>query len=369
MYSSPIALILATLAVDGTKLNTIDYPDFFRSQDIRVVGSASTRNGSLRLTPSKQMQRGAAWRTNRVAVRDGFETSFRFQISDTKGLGPGADGFAFVIQNAGPAALAGRGASGGFAFGHNVRDQNRPGIENSLAVFFDTFQNESDASDNSVSICTNGSKGQMRWPPPQLAINARLRVEFKDASIHEARIRYEPPMMRVEIDGNTVLESPVDLGRMVGQDGMAYVGFTASTGEGFENHDILSWQYSSRTVAVDSSISFARFDCMPSKSLCTPAEAIVEELGTGRFHVIVPAHLPWAAQIANPSGAAVEVRELRGLACLGSATSCGSPVKHALRQRTANGRTWFTLTDIPLASNQGYYEFEAVTSRESGGPK
>jgi hypothetical protein len=331
--------------------------------ELRTAGSANVRNGILRITSSKQMQSGAAWRVNRVPVRDGFESDFVFRISDRKGLGPGADGFAFVIQNSGPTALAGRGASGGFAFGHNIRDVNRPGIENSLAVFFDTFQNDIDPSDNSISICTNGSRGQMTWPPPQLAINPNPPVYLKDGREHQVSIRYEPPMLTVEVDGKPALRAPVDLARMIGPDGMGYVGFTASTGEGSENHDILSWRFASRAISVDSTISFARFDCMPSKSLCTPAEAIVEETARGVYHVILPAHLPWPAQIPNPSEAAVEIRDLRGFACFGaSPESCGSPTPNSIRQRTTGGRTLLTLVSSAAESNQGYYEFEAVIS-------
>ena len=43
-----------------------------------------------------------------------------------------------------------------------------------------------------------------------------------------------------------VLSSAIDLSSLLTLDaGMAYVGFTAGTGGGYENHDILSWNHQS----------------------------------------------------------------------------------------------------------------------------
>ena len=40
---------------------------------------------------------GAAWFTSKQLVRDGFETTFEFQITGLSG--GGEDGFAYVVQN------------------------------------------------------------------------------------------------------------------------------------------------------------------------------------------------------------------------------------------------------------------------------
>jgi hypothetical protein len=366
------ALMAGTLVAQETR--DVSYPDFAAPAGLKTLGAASARNGVLRLTPSRPMERGAAWRMEKLPVREGFETAFRFRISDRNGLGPGADGFAFVIQNNGPNAIAGRGASGGFAFGHAPADRNKPAIANSLAVFFDTFQNNEDTSGNSISICTNGDRKQMIWPPPRLGINWAPRVDLKDGATHEARIEFVPPLLSVYVDDELAVRAPVDLARMVGADGAAYVGFTASTGEGFENHDILDWRFrprvSSIAYTVGTEIAFSKFDCLPTKSLCTPSEAMVEETAPGQFHVVLPAHLPWSAAIPNPEGLAIEIRNPRGTACWDvAANACGSPGNRpedapgGLRHRTDRGRTAFGINDRDSADNQGYYEFEAVLVR------
>jgi len=350
-------LMLAALSF----ANDLTYADFAAPAGMRMVGAAATRGGVLRLTPSKAMQRGAAWRLEKLPVRDGFETTFRFRISDRDGIGPGADGFAFVIQNNGPTALAGKGASGGFGLGYSPGDRNKA-IANSLAVFFDTFQNQEDESGNAISICTNGGeRKQMRWPPPRLGINWSPRMELKDGETHQVRIVFSPPLMTVYVDDQPAVRAPVDLGRMVGPDGSAYVGFTASTGDGYENHDILDWTFRPNYV-VSSNIVFAPFDCMPTKSLCTPAEAVIEETSPGQFHVILPAHR--SAEIPNPQGLPVEIKKARGSACwVPAAGKCGAPGSSpelTLRQRTERGRTVFALDDRDPANNEGYFEFKAV---------
>jgi phage-related protein len=332
-----------------------------QSGEVKLVGAAKRRGEVIRLTPAAEFERGAAWRTDRVVVRDGFNTSFRFRITEAGGLGEGADGFAFVIQNNGPAAIAGRGASGGFGFGDGRGDRKQAGILNSLAVFFDTFHNEEDESNNSLSICTHGGKREMRWPPPRLGVNWEPEISWRDGKEHEVRVSFQPPLLSVFVDERLTLRAPVDLGRMVGPDGMAYVGFTASTGNGYENHDIWDWRFESvesGLYSVDSTIQFARVECMPGKSLCTPAMASVEPVGEGRFHVLLPAHLPWSVLVALRDGAKFALEAVRGNACwdVGRAL-CGVP---KVITRVENGRLSFAIEDENYRDNEGYVEFDVV---------
>lgn len=333
-------------------------------EGLQLVGDARLVNGVLRLTPAKNDQHGAAWRDRKVHVRAGFDTSFRFQFTEQGGLGNGADGIAFVIQNNGPRELAAHGGAGGFSSdAQGGRRGGRQAITNSLAVFFDTFRNEEakDPSDNMVIINTNATK--TKWPPPRLAINSRLPVNLKDGRIHQARIVYRPPLLTVYLDENEVIRTPVDLGRMTGADGMGYVGFTAATGGGFENHDVLDWVFTtsdSDMYQVSSEISFARFECMSGRNLCTPADAIVEPRGANEFFIVLPAHREWSAAIPNPQGRRVVIVDPRGQACWDLAKGgCGGPSEDILMQKHSGGRTLFSLRDISFADNEGYFEFTA----------
>lgn len=336
---------------------------------LALVGSAELMDGRLRLTPAEEQQVGAAWFLQKLAVAGGFEAVFRFQITEAWGLGGGADGFAFVLQNAGPDAMAGRGSAGGFALGDGRRDEAAEGIPRSIAVFFDTYQNHdgNDPSDNYVAICTNGPVGKMSWPPRRLAVGKRLKFRLKDGRVHEARVRFRPPLMTVEVDGSEpVVKAAVDLRTVVDAEGKAYVGFTASTGSGWENHDILAYSFhepearvTSEMFQVESEIRFATAGCQEGKNLCTPPAAVVESRGPGRYHVVLPAHLEWGASLANADGRAVRVEKAGGYVCWDAAAGGCSGPKDALLVKTEGGRTWFSVRGARRRS-EGYFEFEVV---------
>ena len=362
--------------------------------DLHLVGSAEVLSDRLRLTPAGPQRVGAAWFAPKQRVAAGFEVEFRFQLTGQGGLGPGADGFAFVLQNEGLNAIAGRGSAGGFALGDGRHDPTMPGIPRSIAVFFDTYYNAdgNDPSGNYVAICTNGTIPQMSWPPRRLGVGRKLKIHLKDKRVHKARIRYRPPMMAVYLDeGEPSVRAPIDLSTVVDASGFAYVGFTASTGNGWENHDILDWSFtpsdpdvSSNLFVVQSDIQFLRANCLEGRNLCTPAEALVEAKSPGDYHVVLPAQFEWGASIPNPEGRPVTIADPRGSVCWGvgaGAVECGGPggvapdrVEQkrraglidpdanagALITKTEKGRTWFSVNGYRgrFAHNQGFFEFD-----------
>ncbi len=360
------------------------------SPKLQLVGDAEVWQNRIRLTPAIPQMAGAAWFLDRQPVAAGFEMLFQFELTQQGGLGNGADGFAFVLQNNGPEALAGRGSAGGFALGDGRRDRSRPGIPRSIAVFFDTYRNEDglDPSDNYIAVCTNGRLGKMRWPPNRLGTGTRLKVRLKDGRPHMARIRYKPPILLVYLDdGEPELRVPIDLSTVVDPQGRAFVGFTASTGAGWENHDILGWKFtsaepqvSSDITVVSSDITFSPSSCLGGRNLCTPPEPTVEERGVGQYHIVLPAHLAWGASIPNPRNQQFNITNARGNACWdldSAADGCGGPggvpgprndallspddPAGALLSKTEHGRIWFTLNGRKgrgFASNQGFYEFD-----------
>lgn len=357
---------------------------------LQLVGDAEVWQNRVRLTPAIPQTAGAAWFVERKPVSAGFEMVFQFQLTQQGGLGNGADGFAFVLQNNGPEALAGRGSAGGFALGDGRQDRSQPGIPHSIAVFFDTHRNRDglDPSDNYIAVCTNGRVGKMRWPPNRLGTGTKLKIKLKDGQPHLARIRYKPPMLLVYLDdGEPELRVPVDLSTVVDSQGQAFIGFTASTGAGWENHDILGWKFkadepqvSSTMTVVNSDITFSPTTCLSGRNLCTPPEATVEERGPGQFHIVLPAHLEWGASIANPRGQNAEISGARGNACWdldSAADGCGGPAgvpgprndalllpdqpAGALISKSEKGRTWFSLNGRKgrhFGLNQGFYEFD-----------
>ncbi|MBC7924448.1 MAG: hypothetical protein H7039_02220 [Bryobacteraceae bacterium] len=333
-----------------------------------LLGDAEVIEQTLRLTPAENNRSGAAWLRDKQSVRAGFETEFQFQLTDQGGLGPGADGFAFVVQSIGDSAKGGWGASGGFGAGDGRGRGEGRGIPKSMAVFFDTHHNpeDKDPSDNYVVICNSGPKGKLRWPPARLGLNDDLPVRLKDGQVHTARIVYDPPVLSVFLDSDAaILKTVVDPALMSGPDGKAWVGFTASTGGGYENHDILSWSFRGTEVSSDlydvsSRISYALAECIEGKNLCTPVKAIVQQTGPNEFHVVLPAHLEWGAEIPNPTGREVVVKDARGTICLDlkGEEPCTGPQGSALLMRTQKGRTSFSVNDRTFGNNQGFFEFD-----------
>lgn len=241
----------------------------------------------LRLTPSGPSKRGSIWFTDPAPVNNGFDTYFTFQISDHSKQCTlnkdqyftmvhhrtcsvrGADGFAFVIQysNQGLSAMGGVGAQMGFG-----------GIENSLAIAFDTWQNQGDDM-----IGVDHVKIHSRGVDPNDALTKGLlgvprAHKLADGVIHRVRIAYfgelkseyfnrliasdsllpylkdngeqkrigtlvvwmddgiekDDPLLAIPINLSLLLRLPTD---------RAYVGFTASTGRFYEKHDIVSWEW------------------------------------------------------------------------------------------------------------------------------
>ena len=327
----------------------LSFPD-----GMNLVGAARRAGPVLRLTPAAQQTAGAAWLEKKQQISSGFDTSFQFQLTNQGGLGKGADGFAFVLQNAGPSAIAGRGSSGGFALGDGQRNPHSQGIPRSIAVFFDTYRNgdAKDPSDNYIAVCTNGRVGKMHWPPPRLGFTRHLNVFLKDGKVHEARIVYQPPVIKVFLDGEAVLTTRVDLSTIAVADGRAYVGFTASTGSGYQNHDILNWSFSGgpnfSSAMVTSDITFLRAACLPDRNLCTPDHAIVEQKGSGSYHIVLPANLAWGASV--PGSNAV-VSNARGIVCR---EDCIGPAD-GLISKMKDGRVYFSVNG---GGYEGFFEFD-----------
>ena len=229
---------------------TIDYPDFSDLSGLTLLGSATTGpNDVLRLTPASQGQNGAAWHSDKQFVSLEWETEFSFNLNENTGDFGGSDGFAFVIQNNQPTYLVGGGGSLGYM-----------NLQNSLVVEFDTFQNSenSDPSPSHISVHTNGI-GANR-PDEAFSIGSYVTPQLMDdANTHNVKIRYSAGVLKVFYDnfGTPVISTAVDLSQLLQLDaGRAWVGFTAATGGGWQNHDILNWQFrplqdTSSIVAVD----------------------------------------------------------------------------------------------------------------------
>jgi Bacterial lectin len=213
---------------------------------------------------------GAAWSSTAFNVADPFAVSFSFRMWDPDltaqtdpADGSAGDGIAFVIQNdfRGTSAI-GRGA-GGMGF---------MGIFDSVAVMFDTYQNNyayGDPSGNYIAVNTRGTDfnvphhfctdGQLTTDPalppdlpdvtctsdPSLGITGELSPLMDDGAVHSALIVYNPGTLMVYLDSVSVLTVPLNLASTLSlQNGdSAYLGFTAGTRFSYQKQDIVDFAY------------------------------------------------------------------------------------------------------------------------------
>lgn len=152
-----------------------------------------------------------------------------------------SDGMTFVLQTEGATAL---GAGGG--------DLGYAGITPSVAVEFNTWQNTPfDVNDNDVAILTNGNITGLDPQTPYGVTNCQPTGAFgcmSNGDVWSAWIDYDGVSLHVAVADNSttrpanLISHPVDIAGILGQNS-AFVGFTAGTGAGWENHLVANWQF------------------------------------------------------------------------------------------------------------------------------
>lgn len=238
---------LATLyAAAPASATTITYNNFSDLSAFQQNGSTaaiadptvdSLGRNVLRLTNALS-QGGSAFLTNAISLANkaSFSTAFQFRITDPAGIsdgdGQGADGIVFVVQTVSNTA---GGIGGGIGY---------TGIQNSLGVEFDTYDNGgglNDPNGNHVGIDIGGS-----FNGPTSIIPTRMN----NGSDWYAWVDYDGNAQTVEVRVSTTNSRPsaatvtrsVDLVNVLGQTD-AFIGFTSGTGAASGFHDIVSWTF------------------------------------------------------------------------------------------------------------------------------
>jgi hypothetical protein len=213
----------------------------FAGNSMEANGDAAMAGSVLRLTPNSGGQVGSAFINTPFGFNadSSFSTSFQFRISSGDGSG-GADGLAFILQNApaGMDALAGGGENIGYG----------TGITNSLAVEFDTYQNGFDPNSNHIGVDTNGNMTSLTTynSPPDL----------NSGSLLYAWVDYDGTTDLLEVyinttnskPGSPVISQVVDIYSLVGS--QVYVGFSAGSGLYYNIHDIEAWDFNGLTSPI-----------------------------------------------------------------------------------------------------------------------
>lgn len=211
-----------------------------------LVGKA-TENHQIRLTPNSPDQTGSVFLKSLVNLSKGFRICFRFMV----GKGNGADGFALVFQASGSNAIG----EGGCGLGYS-------GIENSVALEFDTYRSEdrcADPDDNHLSL----QVGKLREDKSYGNVSSHHSHSLAWTSSHHlppfqtgtwcgVMVKYLSNTLQVDLDDSaetgssnnfneskmcTVLNCPnFNLVELTNKHAELYVGFTASTGGLHQEH-------------------------------------------------------------------------------------------------------------------------------------
>ncbi len=235
----------------------MNYNDFTDISDLKIAGHAEQDNDLIILTPSAGNVAGAVWFSRKVSLSNGFSAVFQFRMaygfnSFSDGSAPGADGIVFVIQNSAPGALGNTGGGIGYE-----------DIPNSIAVEFDTYWNyqKSDPNGNHVAVFSNGMapNSSDHSTAANLGTNSDILEIIPDGRTYYVKIDYviNPGKLIVYIDStgnynNPVLEiDSVDIGQLLDldQDCYAFIGIASATGDSWERHELLGWEYCSSPCA------------------------------------------------------------------------------------------------------------------------
>jgi hypothetical protein len=214
----------------------------------------------LRLTANQGGWATSSWYQTPQPVAGGFTTTFSFQLGNPSTYN--ADGFAFVIQNSSLSALGSGGCGIGFG-GSSSGCGTSGGIPNSVAIEFNTYPNGAgvDPSGDDVTIQNCGGIGansvDLRCSLKYNDLTGKINLA--DGSVHVAAITYTPSSLStcgvtgtqtcstldVVLDGVDLFPGGVlfDITTIGLSASSAYVGFTAGTGGGNDDQDILSWTF------------------------------------------------------------------------------------------------------------------------------
>ena len=216
---------VATVATPGYP-PSLDFSSGFAGSTgtLTYNGNAQTLNSSAELTDGGTNEAGTVFSSTAQNIGN-FTTTFTFQESSAS-----ADGFTFIIQNAGNTAVGANGSGLGYA-----------GISNSIAVKFDIFNDAGEGSD-STGLYTNGATPTV--PATDLTSSG---ITLGNGDVMSATLSYDGTTLTETITDTvtnaTVTESyTVNIPSIIGSS-TAYVGFGGSTSSATAVQNILTWTF------------------------------------------------------------------------------------------------------------------------------
>ncbi|PIA62275.1 hypothetical protein AQUCO_00200338v1, partial [Aquilegia coerulea] len=246
-------LLLLTPSVKSTYFNYLKFDAEF-PKDMNFLGNATHQDDGIQLTINRLDRApfnstGQAlynktvrlWDSTTKKVAD-FTTHFTFRIKRLNDLKDTADGLAFFLVPNGSSIPpeSNGGCLGLFSLGSKF---NSSQVNPVVAIEFDTFQNEWDPNSDHVGIDVNSINSTRFWRTDTLknGSTANVWVTYNSSTYNlSVHLSFDNDPVN---DGNSILFHILDLKDILPE--WVNVGFSATTGEKYESHQILSWEFNS----------------------------------------------------------------------------------------------------------------------------
>jgi hypothetical protein len=262
LLASQNLFVVFILLITNVKSSTFsfNFPEFENdTKSIIIDGDAIINGGVLQLTKKDQLGRpsphsfGLSAFNNIIHLVDkngevaDFTTDFLFVVNP-KGSQPHGDGFTFFIASLGYEFPDNSSSEGGFLGLFDKETAFNTSKNSIVAVEFDSFTNEWDPlfPKNSphigIDINTIKSSITVPWPidlQPEGSIG-KAHISYNSASKElSVLVTYPNSPVKVEV----FVSYPVDFEVILSE--LVLVGFSGSSGDVAETHDILSWSFAS----------------------------------------------------------------------------------------------------------------------------
>ncbi|AUC79330.1 hypothetical protein CW736_08015 [Nonlabens sp. MB-3u-79] len=213
------------------------------SEYFNITGNASeTSINEFRLTPNLNNQSGQAWSFGRISFNESFTLSFEANFGTNNNNG--ADGIATVFHN---------DPAGNNVVGNNGIAIGAGGIQNGIAIEFDTYQNALDIAADHATFWDTDQAAPNTTLRPDVALGASGNIE--DGQWHTIDISWNASTQRLSYLFDNVYSDSYTadlITNFFAGESNVYFGFTASTGGSTNNHSIRITNACSLPLSEDS---------------------------------------------------------------------------------------------------------------------
>ncbi|MBO0949763.1 VWD domain-containing protein [Fibrella forsythiae] len=232
------------------RLTSFEINKFTSFEELNLTphgGSPTIENGLLYIT--KPQGAAAVYQKYKIDITTGFEVNIDFAFTEPGGIVDakgelGADGIAFIIQDYNSRLVP---PSSGQGLGYN-------GLPRSLAIEFDTYTNAGqDSPDADIWLNTQGvNPNSVADATTLIKPQTRPIANLVDGKVHKAVIRYVKKTsttykLDVFVDGETnpyLTADNINIQNIIGAySSGVYLGISAATAGGYQNHVIHRWAY------------------------------------------------------------------------------------------------------------------------------